>query len=323
MGLVVWVMMGIAVWHFTVFLPDRFWGGIVGAFLAAIAGAALFGFIVNGGDVPGRHDTHLIQALIAIPGSMIGLGLSYLWGSRVDRAAGVDHGFTRAGSHLVRLPAARAPAPAPVPSGGGPRMARMDTCTSRWSSAPYEVAGALRLERALGLSPTVAAVLARRGPRRSGGGAALPGRRGASRPARPSRPAGGLRADPQPPRARVAHRRARRLRRGRGVLHRDPGRRAAGAGREPDVGDPQPLRRRLRPLPGPRSSGWPPPGWTCWSPWTAGSPPWPRWRRRGRRASTWWSPITTGPGPSFPIAPSCIPPWADTGAPSCAPPGWR
>ena len=29
-GLVVWVMMGIAVWHFTVFLPDRFWGGIVG-----------------------------------------------------------------------------------------------------------------------------------------------------------------------------------------------------------------------------------------------------------------------------------------------------
>ena len=35
MGLVVWVMMGIAVWHFTVFLPDRFWGGIVGAFLAA------------------------------------------------------------------------------------------------------------------------------------------------------------------------------------------------------------------------------------------------------------------------------------------------
>jgi hypothetical protein len=99
-GLVVWVMMGIAVWHFTVFLPDRFWGGIVGAFLAAIAGAALFGFIVNGAHVPGRDDTHLIQALIAIPGTMLGLTASYFWGSRVDRAAGVDHGFTRAGSHL-------------------------------------------------------------------------------------------------------------------------------------------------------------------------------------------------------------------------------
>ena len=33
MSMVVWVMMGIAIWHFTVFVPDRFWGGIVGAFL--------------------------------------------------------------------------------------------------------------------------------------------------------------------------------------------------------------------------------------------------------------------------------------------------
>jgi hypothetical protein len=99
MSLVVWVMMGIAVWHFTVFVPDRFWGGIVGAFLAAIAGAAIFGFVVNGATVPGESDTALIQALIAIPGSVIGLTLSYLWGARVDREAGVDHGFTRAGSH--------------------------------------------------------------------------------------------------------------------------------------------------------------------------------------------------------------------------------
>jgi uncharacterized membrane protein YeaQ/YmgE (transglycosylase-associated protein family) len=97
-SLLVWIMMGIAVWHFTVFVPDRFRGGIVGAFLAAIAGAALFGFLVNGADVPGRNDTELVQALVAIPGSLIGLALSYLWGARVDTAAGVDHGLTRAGS---------------------------------------------------------------------------------------------------------------------------------------------------------------------------------------------------------------------------------
>ncbi len=48
MSMVVWIMMGIAIWHFAVFVPDRFWGGIVGAFLAAIAGAALFGFAVSG-----------------------------------------------------------------------------------------------------------------------------------------------------------------------------------------------------------------------------------------------------------------------------------
>ena len=97
MALVVWVMMGIAVWHFTVFVPDRFWGGIVGAFLVAIVGAAILGFAVNGGSVPGRDDTELVQALIAVPGAAIALALSYLWGARVDRQHGIDHGFTRAG----------------------------------------------------------------------------------------------------------------------------------------------------------------------------------------------------------------------------------
>ena len=99
MALVVWVMMGIAVWHFTVFVPDRFFGGIVGAFLAAFVSSALFGFIVNGGSVPGQDDTELIQAVIAIPGALIGLTLSYLWGARLDREHGVDHGHTREGAH--------------------------------------------------------------------------------------------------------------------------------------------------------------------------------------------------------------------------------
>jgi uncharacterized membrane protein YeaQ/YmgE (transglycosylase-associated protein family) len=83
-------MMAIALWHFTVFVPDRFWGGIVGAFLAAIIGAVIFGFIVNGFSVPGTDDTHLGQALLAIPGSLIGLGISYLIGSR--QTVGEDSG---------------------------------------------------------------------------------------------------------------------------------------------------------------------------------------------------------------------------------------
>jgi hypothetical protein len=96
--MVVWIMMGIAVWHFTVFLPDRFWGGIVGAFLAAIAGAVVFGFIANGLTVPGRGDTELVQALIAIPGTVLALAASWFWGKRADERAGVDHGLSRAGS---------------------------------------------------------------------------------------------------------------------------------------------------------------------------------------------------------------------------------
>ena len=33
MGMLAWVIMGLALWHYTIFLPDRFWGGIVGALI--------------------------------------------------------------------------------------------------------------------------------------------------------------------------------------------------------------------------------------------------------------------------------------------------
>jgi hypothetical protein len=83
-----WVMMGLAIWHFTIFLPDRFWGGIVGACLGALVGAVLFGVIVNGGTVPGRHDTDILTALDAIPGALLGIAAVYLEGLRRERAAG-------------------------------------------------------------------------------------------------------------------------------------------------------------------------------------------------------------------------------------------
>ena len=84
MSMVVWVMMGIAIWHFAIFVPDRFYGGIVGAFLAAIAGAAIFGFLVSGLTVPGRSDTELVQALVAVPGALVALALSWVYGSRTE-----------------------------------------------------------------------------------------------------------------------------------------------------------------------------------------------------------------------------------------------
>jgi hypothetical protein len=92
-------MMGIAVWHFTVWLPDRFWGGIVGAFVAAFLAAVIFGFLANGLTVPGQDDTGITQALVAIPGSLIGLAISYWYGARMDREHGIDHGQSRAGAH--------------------------------------------------------------------------------------------------------------------------------------------------------------------------------------------------------------------------------
>jgi uncharacterized membrane protein YeaQ/YmgE (transglycosylase-associated protein family) len=87
MGLLAWVMMGLALWHFTIWLPDRYWGGIVGAFVGALIGAALFGFLVNGFDIPGRHDTTIATALEAIPGALIGMALIYFEGVRREQRA--------------------------------------------------------------------------------------------------------------------------------------------------------------------------------------------------------------------------------------------
>jgi hypothetical protein len=86
MAALVWVMMGLALWHFTVFLPDHFWSGIVGAFLGAVIGSFLFGFIINGFHVPGQNDTDLISAIEAIPGALIGMGVVWLVGVRQEQA---------------------------------------------------------------------------------------------------------------------------------------------------------------------------------------------------------------------------------------------
>jgi hypothetical protein len=81
-----WVIMGLALWHFTIWLPDHFWGGIVGALLGALAGAVLVGLINHGLAIPGRHATHLTTALEGIPGALIGMALVYLEGLRRERA---------------------------------------------------------------------------------------------------------------------------------------------------------------------------------------------------------------------------------------------
>jgi hypothetical protein len=82
MGAFAWATMGLAVWHFAIFVPDRFAGGIVGAFLGALFGALLFGFLINGLTVPGQDDTSIVTALEGIPGAIIGLALTYLLGVR-------------------------------------------------------------------------------------------------------------------------------------------------------------------------------------------------------------------------------------------------
>ena len=85
MAALVWVMMGLALWHFTIFLPDHFWAGIVGAFLGAVLGSLIFGYVIHGFNVPGESDTSVLNALEANPGAMIGMGVVYWVGLRQER----------------------------------------------------------------------------------------------------------------------------------------------------------------------------------------------------------------------------------------------
>ncbi|HWW67838.1 MAG TPA: hypothetical protein VNY83_07615 [Solirubrobacterales bacterium] len=87
MALLVWFTMGIALWHFTVFLPDRFWQGIVGAFLGAVIGAIAFGSIVEIATGRGLGNTDLATALTAVPGVVIGLAVVYAIGLRSEQRA--------------------------------------------------------------------------------------------------------------------------------------------------------------------------------------------------------------------------------------------
>jgi hypothetical protein len=87
MALVVWFTMGIALWHFTVFLPDRFWQGIVGTFVGSVIGAMVSGAILQAATGHGLGDTDLGTALMALPGVAIGLAIVYAVGIRDGQEA--------------------------------------------------------------------------------------------------------------------------------------------------------------------------------------------------------------------------------------------
>ena len=86
-SILIWAMVGIAVWHFAVLVPDRFWGGIVGAFLAALAGALASGYALPTPGIPLDNPPGWIEALWPLPGSLLGLAASYLYGARRERLA--------------------------------------------------------------------------------------------------------------------------------------------------------------------------------------------------------------------------------------------
>ena len=100
MGMLGWVLMGLAIWHFTIWLPDRFWGGIVGALIGSLVGAIIIGLVIYAASssnfaIPGQKATDVGVVLYAVPGALIGIGAVYLAGTRRERLASRSAGPTR------------------------------------------------------------------------------------------------------------------------------------------------------------------------------------------------------------------------------------
>ena len=87
MSVFVWSMIGIAIWHFTIFVPDRFAGGIIGAFLAAWGGAVVSGFVFDGLAFPDDNPPGMRHVIWALPGSLAGLAACWALGVREHRAS--------------------------------------------------------------------------------------------------------------------------------------------------------------------------------------------------------------------------------------------
>ena len=81
-----WAMIGIALWHLAVLVPDRFVGGIIGAFIAATASALVTGYLLPTPGVPAANPPGVMQAVWTLPGSVAALLASYVCGARRERS---------------------------------------------------------------------------------------------------------------------------------------------------------------------------------------------------------------------------------------------
>ena len=82
MSVLVWAMIGIAVWTFAELVPDRFLGGIIGALLAALGGALVSGYLLPLPGVPADNPPGFMAAFWALPGALVAMAISYWSGSR-------------------------------------------------------------------------------------------------------------------------------------------------------------------------------------------------------------------------------------------------
>jgi uncharacterized membrane protein YeaQ/YmgE (transglycosylase-associated protein family) len=85
MSIFVWVMVGVGIWHLSVLVPDRFYGGIIGALMAAVTGALVSGYLLPAPGIPLHNPPGVTEALWPVPGAILALGGAYVYGARRER----------------------------------------------------------------------------------------------------------------------------------------------------------------------------------------------------------------------------------------------
>ena len=93
MRLLAWIMVAIALWHFTIFLPDHWWSGIVGAFAGSVLGSVIFGLIIHLGTIPGQDETDLLTAIESVPGAVLGMAAVWFLGVRQEQRHVHDYDY--------------------------------------------------------------------------------------------------------------------------------------------------------------------------------------------------------------------------------------
>lgn len=82
MAVLVWVSMATALWHFAIFVPDRFHGGLIGAFLYANGGAVCVGLVSEGFALPALAVVGMVDVIGGGFGGAAGLMAAYVYGAR-------------------------------------------------------------------------------------------------------------------------------------------------------------------------------------------------------------------------------------------------
>jgi hypothetical protein len=78
-------MIGVALWHLSVLVSDRFYGGVIGALLAAIGGALASGYLLPVPGIPPHNPPGITEVLWPIPGALLALLATYAYGARRER----------------------------------------------------------------------------------------------------------------------------------------------------------------------------------------------------------------------------------------------